>query len=233
MNKHGDNQAVLLEARWIRKVYVHAGTELAVLKGIDLVLEQGEMVAIVGPSGAGKSTLLHILGGLDKPTAGVVRLAGVDIYGLNDRKRARVRNESMGFVFQFYHLLPEFSALENVVLPAMVKANDSNVKKFHARGQALLEQVGLGGRLSHKPAQLSGGEQQRVAIARALINEPMIIFCDEPTGNLNSETGREIIELLKGLNSKNKQAFVMVTHDADIAGICDRTITMRDGSLTV
>lgn len=232
MNETRDTQDFLLQAHQVQKIYVHAGEELAVLKGVDLSMRAGEMVAIVGPSGAGKSTLLHILGGLDRPTHGWVRLEGVNLYDLNDNKRAQIRNRSIGFVFQFYHLLPEFNALENVILPAMVKANDSRPKRFYDRGRALLEQVGLGARLSHKPAQLSGGEQQRVAIARALINEPKIIFCDEPTGNLNSETGQEIIELIQGLNRQNRQTFVMVTHDPSIAEICDRTVTMRDGLLT-
>lgn len=229
MNNTSGTTKKLLSAHQVQKIYQPADEELIVLKGVDLDIISGEMVAIVGPSGAGKSTLLHVLGGLDRPTHGSVFFDGVSLYDLNDAKRARLRNESIGFVFQFYHLLPEFTALENVILPAMVKAKSGRAKQFQDKGRELLGQVGLSGRLLHKPAQLSGGEQQRVAIARALINDPKIIFCDEPTGNLNSETGREIIELIRTLNKKNQQTFVMVTHDESIAQICDRTITMRDG----
>jgi lipoprotein-releasing system ATP-binding protein len=233
MNNSPDREGVVLEARQVQKIYTRAGIELPVLKGVDLKVRIGEMLAIVGPSGAGKSTLLHILGGLDRPTHGKVWFEGVDVYAGSDKKRARSRNLSVGFVFQFYHLLPEFNALENVILPAMIQANDSRPRRFQERGRFLLDQVGLTERLSHKPAELSGGEQQRVAIARALMNEPKIIFCDEPTGNLNSETGHEVIELIQGLNRKSHHTFVMVTHDPDIAAICGRIVSMRDGLLTI
>ncbi len=222
---------MLLEAVNIHKSYHHGSSILQVLKGVDLRIEAGEIISIVGPSGAGKSTLLHILGGLDSPTQGQVILQGEDVYGLNDRGRAKIRNGKIGFVFQFYHLLPEFTALENVLLPAFVKADETDIGQLEARGKSLLKQVGLNKRTEHKPQELSGGEQQRVAIARALINEPKVILCDEPTGNLDSETGKETIDLLRELNAKNEQTLVIVTHDENIARMSHRTILMRDGRL--
>lgn len=221
---------MILYAKNIRKVYKQARTELEVLKGVDVSIDQGEVVAIVGPSGAGKSTLLHILGGLDVPTEGEVMLDGENIYRLRDKLRAKVRNEKIGFVFQFYHLLPEFNALENVMMPGYVlgRLSRGEVKRKSA---SLLEQLGLSKRLKHKPSQLSGGEQQRVAIARALLNEPKILLSDEPTGNLDSTSGKEIIKLLMDLNYVKKQAIVIVTHDESIARQCHRTIHMRDGLL--
>lgn len=223
---------MLLEAANIYKSYNHTPHALAVLKGVDLRVEPGEIVSIVGPSGAGKSTLLHILGGLDAPDEGKVVIQGEDIYTLNDGERAKVRNRKVGFIFQFYHLLAEFTALENVLLPAFIKADEKDLKQLEARGRAVLKQVGLQKRTDHRPCELSGGEQQRVAIARALINQPKIVLCDEPTGNLDSETGKEIIELLKDLNAKNGQTLVIVTHDDNIARISHRTLPMRDGHLT-
>jgi lipoprotein-releasing system ATP-binding protein len=222
---------VLLVAKNIHKSYVQQDNVLYVLKNVDLSIESGEVVSIVGPSGAGKSTLLHILGGLDVPNEGQVVLDGEDVYKLNDSKRAQLRNHKVGFVFQFYHLLPEFTALENVVLPALVKEDQKKVKHFEAKAVSLLEQVGLGKRLSHKPYQLSGGEQQRVAIARALMNNPQIVFCDEPTGNLDSANGTQIINVLIELNRKQKQTFVIVTHDEQISKLSHRTIYMKDGEL--
>ena len=222
---------MILEATNIHKFYVQSGQTLEILKGIDLKVGDGEFVAIVGPSGAGKSTLLHILGGLDKPSEGQVLFQGQDVYRLKDKERAKVRNISIGFVFQFYHLLAEFTALENVLLPALIKEDRKNSKHFEGKGTALLDQVGLKSRATHKPNQLSGGEQQRVAIARALINDPKIIFCDEPTGNLDSATGKEIISLLQQLNQKNKQALVIVTHDENIAKLAQRKVYIKDGKL--
>jgi len=221
----------VLEVSNIYKSYHQAGHDLHVLKGIDLKISEGEMVAIVGPSGAGKSTLLHIMGGLDNPDQGRVVLEGEEIYKFSDEKRAKIRNLKIGFVFQFYHLLPEFSALENVLLPVLVKENQSQIKRFESLGVDFLTRVGLADRSSHKPNQLSGGEQQRVAIARALINQPKLILCDEPTGNLDSETGQEVIKLLVDLNQKNKQTIVIVTHDASIAKLAHRVIYIRDGQL--
>ena len=221
----------MIRAQDIHKTYRQADHILHVLRGVNMKIVPGEVLAIVGPSGAGKSTLLHILGGLDNPGQGEVEFFGQNLYALPDEKRARLRNEQIGFVFQAYHLLPELTALENVVLPALVKNNSGKTSAIEFEGVKLLEQVGLGPRVTHRPSQLSGGEQQRVAIARALINDPKIIFCDEPTGNLDSETGREIIGLLMNLNSKNKQTLVMVTHDEEIAKLSHRSSYMRDGRL--
>ena len=204
---------------------------LHVLKGIDLRIQKGEVISVVGPSGAGKSTLLHILGGLDKPDQGTVRLDGEDVYRLSDAKRARVRNDKVGFVFQFYHLLPEFTALENVFLPRMIQQPHGRKRQFEYEGLALLERVGLKERAQHKPYQLSGGEQQRAAIARALINKPAIVFCDEPTGNLDSHSGREIIRLLVEINTSNGQTVVIVTHDERVAAQSHRIIYIKDGEL--
>jgi len=204
---------------------------LHVLKGVNLKIQEGDFFAIVGPSGAGKSTLLHILSGLDKPSQGQVSLDGQDIYKMSDHKRAVMRNEKVGFVFQFYHLLPEFTALENVILPGLIKSDMADQQQQQTRGLALLERMGLKNRVEHKPNQLSGGEQQRVAIARALMNTPKIIFCDEPTGNLDSKTGEDIIHLLRDLNRENQQTIVMVTHDKYLASLAHRTIQMRDGQI--
>ena len=223
--------SVLLEVKGVHKSYHHLKNVLHVLKDIHLNVEKGEMIAIVGPSGAGKSTLLHIMGGLDKPSQGSVDLDGGDLYRLNDQQRARIRNHKIGFIFQFYHLLPEFNALENVILPAMIKEDHRSTKRFESRAMALIEQVGLKERFSHKPQELSGGEQQRVAIARALVNEPKIIFCDEPTGNLDSQTGKDIIKLLMDLNRENRQTLIIVTHDEEIAKLSHRVVHMRDGQL--
>jgi len=219
----------LLEAHALHKVYRNGEAELHVLKGIDMTIEKGRIISIVGPSGAGKSTLLHLLGGLDVPTSGEVILKGMDLYKLDDEKRAKVRNEMLGFVFQFYHLLPEFTALENVVLPVLIKGMPKKGASDYAK--KLLQDVGLGERLNHKPSELSGGEHQRVAIARALVNEPEIVFCDEPTGNLDSKTGSEIQELLWRINREKGETLIIVTHDEKIARYADRIIHIEDGVL--
>jgi len=221
----------MLTAHDVHKVYRDVGRPLEVLKGIDLTIETGDFLAMVGPSGAGKSTLMHVLGGLDRPSQGRVVLDGEDIYKLNDIKLSSVRNTKVGFVFQFYHLLPEFTALENVILPALVKESFKDKKKLEKKGEALLSSVGLKDRLDHKPNQLSGGEQQRVAIARALMNNPKIILCDEPTGNLDSQSGESIIELLTKLNQENNQTVVMVTHDNRIAEKAKKIIHIQDGKI--
>jgi lipoprotein-releasing system ATP-binding protein len=219
---------MLIEAINIHKIYPGP---LHVLKGVDLAIDNGEVVAIVGPSGAGKSTLLHILGGLDAPKDGHVIFNGQDLYGLSDVKRAQVRNSDMGFVFQSYHLLPELTALENVILPAMIKENSRKTSVIENDGLKLLEQLGLSSRASHRPNQLSGGEQQRVAIARALMNGPKVVFCDEPTGNLDSVSGQTVMNTLLGLNQTHGVTVVIVTHDDKIASRTQRIIAMKDGLL--
>ncbi len=221
----------MLEISEVEKHYDHPAGQVHVLRGIDLKITQGEVVAIVGPSGAGKSTLLHILGGLDVPAKGEVVFEDQNLYKLSEVKRAQIRNLKMGFIFQFYHLLPEFTALENVILPALVDKNVGSMDSVKAKAILLLDRVGLNQRYEHKPHELSGGEQQRVAIARALINEPKVIFCDEPTGNLDSESGTGVIDLLMELNQKNKQTLVIVTHDEQIAKRSHRVVKMRDGKL--
>ncbi len=222
----------MLEAQNVHKIYKQAPNQLHVLKGIHLKIEEADVLTVVGPSGAGKSTLLHILGGLDKPTEGQIVFDNRDIYRMNDKQRAKIRNQDIGFIFQFYHLLPEFTALENVILPALVHEKGGDMKSVTAKGSRLLERVGLKERASHKPNQLSGGEQQRVAIARALVNDPRIIFCDEPTGNLDSQSGQGIIDLLMELNAKNNQTIVFVTHDENIARRSHKIVHMKDGILT-
>lgn len=213
----------MIEARGIRKSF---GT-LEVLKGIDLQVKEHEIVAIMGASGAGKSTLLQILGTLSTPDAGSLRLDGEDVLRLKGERLAAFRGRRIGFVFQAHHLLPEFSALENVMMPALIAGVPT--KAARAKAVKLLEEVGLGGRQSHKPNELSGGEQQRVAIARALVNDPAVLFADEPTGNLDSATKQEIHRLLLELRERLGQTIVIVTHDPELAALCDRTLTMRDG----
>ena len=222
----------MLEAKNIHKVYHNGNKVLKVLKGIDLTIDKGKFVAIVGPSGAGKSTLLHILGGLDMPTRGEVIFEQRDIYHLSDVELSKVRNERIGFVFQFYHLLSEFTVLENVLMPALISYG-LGVRSYESRKRALelLENVGLSQRLTHFPNQLSGGEQQRVAIARALINKPSLFLCDEPTGNLDSKTSDEIIALVKKINLENQMAVVLVTHNAELAKTAEIVHYLRDGVL--
>jgi len=222
----------MLEARNIHKTYKNGAKELHVLKGIDIKIEKGEFISIFGPSGAGKSTLLHILGGLDEPTGGEIFLDGEDIYKLSDKKKAEIRNKTIGFMFQFYHLLPEFTALENVTLPALIKDSQwSMVNGQFEKGRELLELVGLKDRIKHKPSQLSGGEQQRVAIARAIVNAPQFLLCDEPTGNLDSESGKGIIELLERLNKENNTSVVVVTHEDQIAKKAHKVFRIKDGKI--
>lgn len=221
----------MLEAINIQKAYNQHEAKLHILKGISLNIATGDVLSIVGPSGAGKSTLLHILGALDRPNEGSVKLEGQEIYKLSDRERSQLRNKKIGFVFQFYHLLPELSALENVCLPAMIRDNLRTPASLEMRALEVLDLVGLSKRATHRPNQLSGGEQQRVAIARALINNPKVLLCDEPTGNLDSETGQGIIQLLMKLNADNKQTLVVVTHDEEMAKLSHKSIFIRDGRL--
>lgn len=220
---------MLLHAENIEKRYSTGGKNLKVLDSVNIAIEKGQMLAIAGPSGAGKSTLLHILGGLDLPTKGAVYFDGVDIYKLTDRERSLLRNKRVGFVFQFFNLLSEFTAIENIALPALLSTQGSNKKEVFKKAQELLKAVGLTRRADHRPNQLSGGEAQRVAIARALINDPDIVFCDEPTGNLDSENTEAVLDILRGLNKKRKQTFLMVTHNQALAKFADRVILIRDG----
>lgn len=215
----------MIEVRNIRKRFGH----LEVLKGIDLQINQGEVVSIVGPSGAGKTTLLQIMGTLLKPDSGEVFLDGINPFTLNESALSSFRNTRIGFVFQFHHLLPEFTALENVFLPALIKR--TNRKQAENRAKELLAMMGLAERMNNKPAELSGGEQQRVAVARALINEPAIVLADEPSGNLDSKNKKELHGLFFELREKLNQTFVIVTHDAELAEMSDRKIHLVDGQI--
>lgn len=219
----------MIEATAVSKVYWDGGRKLTILKELSLVVRTGEAVAVLGPSGSGKTTLLNILSGLDRPDTGQVRLGGVDLQGLDEDQKARFRNSKIGFIFQFYHLLSEFSALENVMLPLLI-GNVCGTDKAKKRASVLLEKVGLSDRMTHFPAELSGGEQQRVAIARALVNNPEILFCDEPTGNLDPERASEIADLLKGLIRREKKTALIVTHDETMASITDRVLDLREGT---
>lgn len=226
---------VILATRALEKEYVIGGQKLAVLRGVDLEVRRGEMLAIVGQSGTGKSTLLHMLGLLDRPTAGDVELNGHSVAKLGAHARAKLRLAHIGFVFQFYHLIAELNALENVLLARMLDRSPLQwLGKRHeerARAVALLEQLGLGSRLTHRPAQLSGGERQRVAIARALVSGPEIVLCDEPTGNLDERTAAEIVELLFTLRQTTGRTFVLVTHDVSLARRADRMLTLGAGRI--
>jgi lipoprotein-releasing system ATP-binding protein len=213
----------MIKAKNITKSY----DSLKVLKGIDLTVSKGEIVAIVGASGAGKSTLLHIIGTLDRPDSGSVEMNGVNVSMLNEKKLAAFRNRNIGFVFQFHHLLPEFTALENVCIPAFI-AHFSK-KESERKAKDILTFLGLEDRLSHKPSQLSGGEQQRVAVARALINNPEIVLADEPSGNLDSENAKELHKLFFDLRDKFNQTFIIVTHNQEFAAMSDRELQMKDG----
>ena len=218
----------MLEAHDVHKVYRTGRVDLPVLQGVSVRVEPGEFLAITGPSGAGKSTLLHVLAGLDTPTAGEVRWEGRSLSDMTDGERARFRNRTIGVVFQFYHLLSELSALENVMLPGLVGGQQS-AKAVRQRASSCLRQVGLGARLGHKPGALSGGERQRAAIARALVNEPRLIFCDEPTGNLDSAAGAGVAQLMVELHRRSGVGIVLVTHDAQLAQIAQRQLMLRDG----
>lgn len=215
----------MLSAKDIHKRY----GPVEVLKGVDITINAGEIVSIVGPSGSGKSTLLHILGTLDKPDRGEVFLGNEAISGLQGNKLASFRNKHIGFVFQFHHLLPEFSALENVCIPGWLRSRNKNEVKKGA--EELLRILGLTGRLENKPNQLSGGEQQRVAVARALINKPDIVFADEPTGNLDTANAKELHQLFFDLRKEFNQTFLIVTHNEELARLSDRTLTMKDGRI--
>ncbi|MFZ2784099.1 MAG: ABC transporter ATP-binding protein [Sediminibacterium sp.] len=201
--------------------------DVQVLKGVDITIQPGEIVSIVGSSGAGKSTLLHILGTLDRPDTGKIWLNEQEIGALSPKKLAAFRNQQIGFIFQFHHLLPEFDALENVCIPGWIAGTAKKAVK--ERAEYLLNILGLSGRISHKPQELSGGEQQRVAVARALINQPSIVFADEPTGNLDSKNARELHQLFLQLNRETGTSFLIVTHNEELAALCGRTLHMKDG----
>ncbi len=217
----------MIQATNIHKSY----GDLRVLKGVDIQIQTGEIVSIVGKSGAGKSTLLHILGTLDKADKGEVIFDGVNVNSLNVNDLAKFRNTHIGFVFQFHHLLPEFTAVENVCIPAFIKGTPE--AQAQARAKELLDYLGLSARLSHKPTQLSGGEQQRVAVARALMNQPAVIFADEPTGNLDTASSQELHQLIFQLRKDLNQTFLIVTHNMELAAMSDRTVEMQDGLLKV
>lgn len=216
----------MIEVKNIRKKY----GELEVLKGVNLSIDQGEIVSIVGASGAGKTTLLQILGTLDNADSGEILFENKNIAKLKKKELSSFRNENIGFVFQFHHLLPEFTALENVVLPALI--GNKNKKEAEVRATELLIMLGLGDRLNHKPAQLSGGEQQRTSVARALINKPKLILADEPSGNLDSENANDLHQLFFKLRTETNQTFVIVTHNEELADMADRKIIMKDGVTT-
>jgi len=218
---------VVLEARDIHKTYPLGKVEVSALRGVTIEVEQGEFVAILGPSGSGKSTLLHILGGLDRPDKGSIYIDGINLSTLNDAKLAEVRLHKIGFVFQFFNLLPRLTALRNVELPLTLA--DVSEKESVKKATEMLELVGLKDRMHHRPTELSGGEQQRVAVARALINDPKIVLADEPTGNLDTRTGWEIVSLMKRLSTEKNQTFVVVTHDQGVAENANRIIQLKDG----
>lgn len=224
-----NNHHVVLACEHLSKRFVEGDTSLTVLNDVSLSIQSGERIAIMGASGSGKTTLLQLLGGLDTPTTGTVRIAGEDVAQLSEAARGLLRNRALGFVYQFHHLLPEFSALENVAMPLLIRRMP--IAEARQQAQQLLERVGLGARLSHRPGQLSGGERQRAAIARALVTKPMVVLADEPTGNLDGANARQVFELMLELNRELGTALVIVTHAPELAARMQRVLTLTEGRL--
>lgn len=227
MNNNAINQKVVLDVQNVSKVYDEGKVSTPVLTDVNLQVFRGEQLAIVGSSGSGKSTLLHIIGTLDNPSDGKIVFDGEDLYQLSSYRQAQIRNQSLGFIYQFHHLLPEFTAIENVAMPALISGEKQHLA--NKKALTLLDRVGLAHRKDHLPAELSGGERQRVAIARALINNPKLVLADEPTGNLDAKSGEAVYELIKELAEQMGTAFVVVTHDYQLANKMDRQVTMKNG----